>query len=324
MHAIAQAREDLLTAPVLSLLGMVRLRDAEGPLGLTHWDFGGFKFAKGETAAAIGAAAIITAPIEAPTLLVGSAALAVSQGVAFLAGVPGEVARAQEEERFREEFGIAKGDLKWSVVPASSLFWYLAAGDSVLELTLKAKRGPLGFGRNDAKMKRLLERALNLLPQAAVIKAQLLGSAIAKAAAEMGRPPEDFEPAKQQQEALLRRAEAPIQLPPFAVASTKAADEAAGGGASALAAVVVPQEFVCPITVEVMTDPVFTADGMTYERTSIEAWLGERDTSPLTGQVLAHKKLTPNVLLRGMIQDFIEQHPGVAEHQGLSAHSSRK
>jgi len=42
--------------------------------------------------------------------------------------------------------------------------------------------------------------------------------------------------------------------------------------------------FQCPLTMEVMTDPVITADGQTYERTGIESWfaLGKR-TSPLTG-----------------------------------------
>ena len=63
-----------------------------------------------------------------------------------------------------------------------------------------------------------------------------------------------------------------------------------------------PPEFLCPILREVMKDPVVTADGQTYERGAIEQWLRDHNTAPLTGQALAHKHLTPNVLLRGMIR----------------------
>ena len=62
--------------------------------------------------------------------------------------------------------------------------------------------------------------------------------------------------------------------------------------------------FQCPLTMEVMTDPVITADGQTYERTEIESWFarGER-TSPLTGAELPNTNLTPNIALRNAIQE---------------------
>ena len=38
-----------------------------------------------------------------------------------------------------------------------------------------------------------------------------------------------------------------------------------------------PDDFICPITTEIMSDPVMTADaradGHAYERTAIERWL---------------------------------------------------
>jgi hypothetical protein len=37
------------------------------------------------------------------------------------------------------------------------------------------------------------------------------------------------------------------------------------------------------ITQELMEDPVFTADGHTYERWAITKWLNEKKTSPQTG-----------------------------------------
>ena len=60
---------------------------------------------------------------------------------------------------------------------------------------------------------------------------------------------------------------------------------------------IVASSLVCPITNELMTDPVFTMDGQTYERAAIEAWLRNHDTSPATGKPLPSNKLialTPN------------------------------
>jgi len=62
-----------------------------------------------------------------------------------------------------------------------------------------------------------------------------------------------------------------------------------------------PQELICPITMNVMCDPVFTCDGQTYERRAVEEWLKQHDTSPLTGAVLDSVTLTPNVTLRSYI-----------------------
>ena len=36
------------------------------------------------------------------------------------------------------------------------------------------------------------------------------------------------------------------------------------------------------------------ADGFTYERAAITDWLEQKDTSPITGAVLANKTLKPN------------------------------
>ena len=65
-----------------------------------------------------------------------------------------------------------------------------------------------------------------------------------------------------------------------------------------------PADFVCPITTEVMSDPVMAADGQSYERTAIERWLATKSTSPLTGGELEHPYLTPNHMLRRMIRDW--------------------
>ena len=80
----------------------------------------------------------------------------------------------------------------------------------------------------------------------------------------------------------------------------------------------VPISFYCPITQEIMADPVFTSDGQTYERSAIEKWLANHNTSPLTGNQLSMSTLTPNVLARGMIREFLERHPEHKPKPGAS------
>ena len=67
-----------------------------------------------------------------------------------------------------------------------------------------------------------------------------------------------------------------------------------------------PDDFICPITAEIMNDPVSTSDGFTYERAAITEWLRTKDTSPKTGATLESKILIPNYSHRSMIQRFIE------------------
>ncbi|GAB4828430.1 hypothetical protein Ancab_035427 [Ancistrocladus abbreviatus] len=70
----------------------------------------------------------------------------------------------------------------------------------------------------------------------------------------------------------------------------------------------IPQEFLCPITLEIMTDPVIVATGQTYERESIQKWLDSNHrTCPKTGQVLAHLSLAPNYALKNLILQWCEK-----------------
>ena len=71
-----------------------------------------------------------------------------------------------------------------------------------------------------------------------------------------------------------------------------------------------PDDYVCSITHEVMSDPVMAADGHAYERTAIERWLATKSTSPLTGGELEHRILIPNHTLRRQIGEWHEAHVG--------------
>ncbi|EOD04963.1 hypothetical protein EMIHUDRAFT_107434 [Emiliania huxleyi CCMP1516] len=67
-----------------------------------------------------------------------------------------------------------------------------------------------------------------------------------------------------------------------------------------------PADFICPITTEIMVEPVVAADGQSYERTAIERWLATKSTSPLTGGELEHSILIPNHNLRRTIREWQE------------------
>ncbi|KAI5062301.1 hypothetical protein GOP47_0022840 [Adiantum capillus-veneris] len=72
---------------------------------------------------------------------------------------------------------------------------------------------------------------------------------------------------------------------------------------------IIPDDFRCPISLELMKDPVIVATGQTYERSCIQKWLdaGNR-TCPKTQQVLAHLILTPNYVLKSLIAQWCEIH----------------
>ncbi|KAK9829826.1 hypothetical protein WJX72_008079 [[Myrmecia] bisecta] len=64
------------------------------------------------------------------------------------------------------------------------------------------------------------------------------------------------------------------------------------------------QEMECPITQDTMTDPVIAGDGHTYERSAIELWFSNHDTSPMTNEVVSDKDLIPNIIMRRLIQSY--------------------
>ncbi|KAJ6830952.1 U-box domain-containing protein 17-like [Iris pallida] len=68
---------------------------------------------------------------------------------------------------------------------------------------------------------------------------------------------------------------------------------------------VVPKDFCCPISLDIMRDPVTVSTGQTYDRPSIAQWMEEgHRTCPNSGQTLSHKRLVPNVALRNLISQW--------------------
>ena len=76
-----------------------------------------------------------------------------------------------------------------------------------------------------------------------------------------------------------------------------------------------PHEFLCPITCDVMQDPMVASDGHTYERSAIERVLalpGEQHTSPLTREILL-PVIFPNIALKRHIAAFEQDAFVIAE-----------
>ncbi|CAL9770756.1 unnamed protein product [Musa acuminata subsp. burmannicoides] len=71
----------------------------------------------------------------------------------------------------------------------------------------------------------------------------------------------------------------------------------------------VPEHFRCPISSELMKDPVVLASGQTYDRPFIQEWLNSGNrTCPQSHQILPNTILTPNHLVHRMISQWCIEH----------------
>ncbi|XP_009614285.1 U-box domain-containing protein 3 isoform X1 [Nicotiana tomentosiformis] len=76
----------------------------------------------------------------------------------------------------------------------------------------------------------------------------------------------------------------------------------------AIDGVKIPPYFRCPLSLELMVNPVIIASGQTYEQTSIQKWLDHGlTTCPKTLQALAHSNLIPNYTVKALIENWCEE-----------------
>ncbi|EOA39073.1 hypothetical protein CARUB_v10011740mg [Capsella rubella] len=67
----------------------------------------------------------------------------------------------------------------------------------------------------------------------------------------------------------------------------------------------IPYHFRCPISLDLMSDPVTISTGQTYDRTSIDSWIAMGNTTcPVTRVALSDFTLIPNHTLRRLIQEW--------------------
>ncbi|RLN96128.1 hypothetical protein BBJ28_00006480 [Nothophytophthora sp. Chile5] len=77
----------------------------------------------------------------------------------------------------------------------------------------------------------------------------------------------------------------------------------------------VPDYFVCPVSMEIMHDPVVTPNGVSYERRCLEEHLRHNGpVDPLTRKRLTPDMLRPNASLRAAIQDYLEKNSWAFEY----------
>ncbi len=65
----------------------------------------------------------------------------------------------------------------------------------------------------------------------------------------------------------------------------------------------IPEEFLCPISWEIMTDPVILSDEHTYDRTSVKYF--KNGFSPITKLPIKVKTKLENRLIKNLIDKFI-------------------
>lgn len=69
----------------------------------------------------------------------------------------------------------------------------------------------------------------------------------------------------------------------------------------------IPHLFRCPISLDLFKDPVTLCTGQTYDRSSIETWLGAGNlTCPVTMQRLHDPTIVPNHTLRHLIDQWLQ------------------
>jgi hypothetical protein len=89
-----------------------------------------------------------------------------------------------------------------------------------------------------------------------------------------------------------------------------------------------PEAYYCIITTELMTDPVISKEGFSYEREAIEHWIRANRVSPLTRQPLAISDLRENNALYQLIQrekkrSLESMHPSIRRWKDSGAASRR-
>jgi len=115
-----------------------------------------------------------------------------------------------------------------------------------------------------------------------------------------------------QQEQSLAEREAALVACRSALLTGGGGAAAGGRGESAHDSGSVPESFLCPILKEIMREPVLAADGHSYERAAITAWIAQQSRrgsvkSPMTGVALRTTALEPNYSLKSVIAEHFAQ-----------------
>jgi hypothetical protein len=71
----------------------------------------------------------------------------------------------------------------------------------------------------------------------------------------------------------------------------------------------IPDEFICPLTLEIFNDPLMDRRGINFERSAIVEWLNRGHTTcPLTREPMGYRSLIPNANLRARVGHWKREH----------------
>lgn len=68
----------------------------------------------------------------------------------------------------------------------------------------------------------------------------------------------------------------------------------------------VPQAYVCPLMLDIMTQPLVSRSGHRFERAAIEDWVAQAGTNPLTREKMSLRDLIPDYHLQDEIRFWKE------------------
>lgn len=69
----------------------------------------------------------------------------------------------------------------------------------------------------------------------------------------------------------------------------------------------IPENFLCPISKSIFYNPVLLSDGYTYEKEYILKWIQNNNKSPMTNRELINKDISPNILVRSMVREWVDK-----------------
>ena len=75
----------------------------------------------------------------------------------------------------------------------------------------------------------------------------------------------------------------------------------------------IPSEYMCPITQDIMKEPVCDNEGNTFDKQAIMRWLARNRTSPISRKPLRIADLRPNIALKNLISTFNDKNKETLE-----------
>ena len=88
---------------------------------------------------------------------------------------------------------------------------------------------------------------------------------------------------------------------------------------------IIPPEFCCPITGDIMVDPVISPDGFSYEKSAITRWLSDpNNVDPLTRSPYTISQYSSNRALKEIIERFKSSLPANVQLINLSTNRSNE